>query len=228
VIPVEEELDTWPAFVDILAGALTFLLLGFMALAAGHIRTEQQRVKAIVNEREAVLQRNRVMQASARSLGGEILNDLVAALKNDEAAKCTLEGNEVVCSFKGRLQFERSQWKLSDPSTRASLVGFGRSLKPYVAKGKVAGVEVEGHTDPDPTWSDMTNWELSTARAGHVVRLLEEGGVPGGCLTAIGYAQHNPPPGAKAYADRRLVRIRVLMRPEGASPTVASARCHLD
>lgn len=50
-------------------------------------------------------------------------------------------------------------------------------------------VLVEGHTDPAPMRSSRfpSNWELSAARASAVASALEDHGVPGKRLTAIGY-----------------------------------------
>jgi chemotaxis protein MotB len=54
---------------------------------------------------------------------------------------------------------------------------------------------VEGHTDDRPIHSQRypSNWELSSARAGSVVRwLIEEGGVPPRRIQAVGYADTRP------------------------------------
>jgi chemotaxis protein MotB len=55
-------------------------------------------------------------------------------------------------------------------------------------------IQVEGHTDNIPIKSPNypSNWELSSARAGSVVRLLAEQGVPANRLVAIGYADNKP------------------------------------
>ena len=55
-------------------------------------------------------------------------------------------------------------------------------------------VQVEGHTDnvPISSLSFPSNWELSSARAGSVVRLFAEQGVPPGRMVAIGYADNRP------------------------------------
>jgi chemotaxis protein MotB len=55
-------------------------------------------------------------------------------------------------------------------------------------------VRVEGHTDDIPTGqkSFPTNWELSSARAIAVVRLLEENGVDPMMLAAAAYSQYQP------------------------------------
>jgi len=55
-------------------------------------------------------------------------------------------------------------------------------------------IQVEGHTDNIPISSPAypSNWELSSARAGSVVRLLTEAGVPAARMVAIGYADNKP------------------------------------
>jgi chemotaxis protein MotB len=55
-------------------------------------------------------------------------------------------------------------------------------------------VQVEGHTDNIPINSPSfpSNWELSSSRAGSVVRLFAEQGVPAERMVAIGYADNRP------------------------------------
>jgi chemotaxis protein MotB len=55
-------------------------------------------------------------------------------------------------------------------------------------------VQVEGHTDNIPinSLSFPSNWELSSSRAGSVVRLFTEQGVPAARMVAIGYADNRP------------------------------------
>jgi chemotaxis protein MotB len=55
-------------------------------------------------------------------------------------------------------------------------------------------VKVKGHTDNAPisTGKYPSNWELSSARAGSVVRLLVQHGVDPKLIAAEGYAQYHP------------------------------------
>jgi len=55
-------------------------------------------------------------------------------------------------------------------------------------------VQVEGFTDNTPinTAAFPSNWELSTARASSVVRLLAESGAPTERLVAVGYGEFRP------------------------------------
>src|SRR6202012_5728853 len=55
-------------------------------------------------------------------------------------------------------------------------------------------IRVEGHTDNKPikTVAFFSNWELSAARAGSVVRVLQAQGVDPGRLAVIGYGEQRP------------------------------------
>ena len=55
-------------------------------------------------------------------------------------------------------------------------------------------VHVEGFTDNLPISTDKfpTNWELSAARAGSVVRMLAAQGVNPSRLAAVGYGEFQP------------------------------------
>ncbi len=55
-------------------------------------------------------------------------------------------------------------------------------------------IQVEGHTDNIPINAPNfpSNWELSSSRAGSVVRLFTERGVPAARMVAIGYADNRP------------------------------------
>ena len=71
-------------------------------------------------------------------------------------------------------------------------------------------IHVEGHTDDQPinTQQYPSNWELSSARAGSVVRLLIGMGIQSQRLAAIGYAA-NRPITSNDSADGRLRNRRV-------------------
>lgn len=71
-------------------------------------------------------------------------------------------------------------------------------------------IHVEGHTDDIPinTQQYPSNWELSSARAGSVVRLLIGMGIQSQRLAAIGYAA-NRPITSNDSADGRLRNRRV-------------------
>ncbi len=89
-------------------------------------------------------------------------------------------------------------------------------------------IRVEGHTDDKPIKTAVfySNWELSAARAGSVVRVLSTHGVAPGRLAVIGYGEQRPlkpndsPDGRNA--NRRVVIVILsteLMRQPEAAPT---------
>ncbi len=74
-----------------------------------------------------------------------------------------------------------------------------RSIETLTAVARVLAqvdnpIQVEGHTDNVPIRSLVypSNWELSSARAGSVVRLFAEQGVHPSRMVAIGYADNRP------------------------------------
>ncbi|HUH88032.1 MAG TPA: OmpA family protein [Pusillimonas sp.] len=69
-------------------------------------------------------------------------------------------------------------------------------------------VTIEGHTDSIPIRSTRfpSNWELSSARAGSVVRYLEANGIASQRLRAIGYADTRPLADNDTSAHRALNR----------------------
>ncbi|HSH74739.1 MAG TPA: OmpA family protein [Longimicrobiales bacterium] len=78
------------------------------------------------------------------------------------------------------------------------------------------GFQVEGHTDnvPISTPQFPSNWELSSARALSVVRVLIEGGVRAERLSGAGYGEYQPVAANDDRESRRLNRrIEIVMLP---------------
>ncbi len=75
------------------------------------------------------------------------------------------------------------------PAAIAVLANLAEALKPWPN-----AVQVEGHTDDVAVRSGAfrSNWELSGARAGSVVRLFTEHGVNPQRLAVVGYGQYRP------------------------------------
>jgi chemotaxis protein MotB len=75
------------------------------------------------------------------------------------------------------------------PNAVGVIERLGTALSPFPNS-----IRVEGHTDNRPinTVAFISNWELSAARAGSVVRVLESRGVNPERLAVIGYGEHRP------------------------------------
>jgi chemotaxis protein MotB len=84
-------------------------------------------------------------------------------------------------------------------------------------------VRIEGHTDNVPIHNTnfTSNWELSTARATEMVRLLiTQHQFPAGRLSAAGYAEYHPiasNDSAEGRAKNRRVDVVILGRPQTAA-----------
>lgn len=74
-------------------------------------------------------------------------------------------------------------------------------------------IEVSGHTDDRPirTARFQSNWELSSARASSVVRLLTEDGLKPQQLSAVGYGEYRPVADNATEEGRATNRRVVLM-----------------
>jgi chemotaxis protein MotB len=112
---------------------------------------------------------------------------------------------------------------LFDPG-EADVSKRGEEVLARVAEALVAipdkQIQVSGHTDRMPINSKLverypTNWELSAARAIHVVRFLaEKANVPAERLVASGYGEFHPVASNKTPAGRaRNRRIEILLTP---------------
>lgn len=88
-----------------------------------------------------------------------------------------------------------------------------------VLRGRDNAVKVEGFTDNQPIRTPRfpSNWELSTARAAAVVRMLAMDGIEPERLAAVGYGQHQPLARNDTEEGRRRNRRVVLLISRDAS-----------
>jgi len=91
-------------------------------------------------------------------------------------------------------------------------------------------IQVSGHTDDAPISERLrdrypTNWELAAARAGNVVRFLEEkAGVPGRRLVAAAYGPWEPVSSNRTAKGRaRNRRIEIVLTPQLAPAPIDAA-----
>jgi chemotaxis protein MotB len=89
-------------------------------------------------------------------------------------------------------------------------------------------IRVEGHTDnvPISTWVFPSNWELSAARAGTVVRRLGTRGIAPHRLSVVGYGEFRPlEDNDTVEARRRNRRVTVIVMADELPPeTLRAAR----
>lgn len=101
-----------------------------------------------------------------------------------EGMRITLEENSQIAFFEsGRAEVTEQM--------REQMSKLSPILKTLSEKFDIV---VEGHTDNVPIWTKQfaSNWELSTARATNVVKLLLEADFKPKRLSAVGYGEHHP------------------------------------
>ncbi|MFQ5766819.1 MAG: OmpA family protein [Acidobacteriota bacterium] len=119
----------------------------------------------------------------------ERISQWIRRTKRQNQLEATLEDRGVVLRAKGSALFDSGSAKLR--SDALSMVDEIARLS--LSSG--GNLEVEGHTDSRPisTPAYPSNWELSSARAGAVVRrMVETAHIPAGHLKAIGFAETRP------------------------------------
>ncbi|MDR5708888.1 MAG: flagellar motor protein MotB [Armatimonadota bacterium] len=126
---------------------------------------------------------------SFRSLASGILQQITAAgLGAQVEVRVTSEGVRV--SMAGPLLFDTASADLR-PEAEPVLRAVARAIR---ARSELQ-VRVEGHADARPihTYRFPSNWELSSARAGAVVRrLMHLSGADGTRFTIVGYGDSRP------------------------------------
>jgi chemotaxis protein MotB len=182
--------------------------------AASEADKQRQHTKQLEEEKTALAKRSAEYEALAQSLDQQIqagqiqLSELRGKLTVRMAEKVLFPSGSATVSAAGKQTLDK----------------IGDALKNV--KGRI--IRVEGHTDnvPIKTAKFPSNWELSSARAIAVVRILQGDGVDPGLLAAAGYAQYQPiapndtPTGR---AQNRRIEISLATAPQEA-PQAASPR----
>jgi chemotaxis protein MotB len=110
------------------------------------------------------------------------------------------------------------------PSGSARLSGKGRKVLGKVAdnlRGIPHEVRVQGHTDNVPIQTERfpSNWELASARASEVVKLLVTSGVDPSRLSAVSYGEFSPRASNDTPEGReKNRRIEITLQPIVESP----------
>lgn len=154
----------------------------------GLLKPEEQRLKALVDRRTARLgEQQRKIQEQMKKIAanlGEVMRPMVSqGLVNIVQTK-----RGVVLDISASALFRAGEAALQPSSVEVL-----KQMASVLGKESYA-IEVEGHTDDVPiaTVQFPSNWELSSARASSVVRMLIDNGVAAKRLTAVGLASNQP------------------------------------
>ena len=182
--------------------------------------------QAITDEQKTQLEeaKRAVQEAQER---GKLLDDLETKFK-----KMIDAGHVKVTTRHGRVVLQLHNDVLFDAGS-AEPKAAGKEALGEVASNlrSLPGrrFQVAGHTDAEPLTPETkklypTNWELSSARAIAVVKLLVSGGVDPGALSAAGYGPFDPvAPNGTAEGQARNRRIEITLVPRVSQLVVADA-----
>jgi chemotaxis protein MotB len=151
-----------------------------------------------------------------RTLARDVVNALDPMVKSGQV-RVTESGRGLAVELNASVLFTAGEAELQTQA-QPSLDALARVLAPLPND-----IEVEGHTDnlPITTSRYPSNWELSSARASSVVRLLIERGVASVRLVAVGYADtRNISPNTTPEGRAQNRRVTLLILPEGTRRTM--------
>jgi chemotaxis protein MotB len=146
---------------------------------------------------EAEAARQRELEAIASDVSG-----VMSSLIKSNAVQVRKLGDAVEVQISADILFASGMAEPA-PAALPVLADLAEALKPWPNS-----VQVEGHTDDLPVRSGAfrSNWELSGARAGSVVRLFSEHGVSPQRLAVVGYGQYRPLQSNSSAAGRNANR----------------------
>jgi chemotaxis protein MotB len=150
--------------------------------------------QAITDDQKSQLDEAKRAMAEAQERA-RLLDDLQSKFKKMIDAghlKVTTRHGRVVLQLRNDVLFDKGEAEVK-PDGKAALAEVAGTLRSVSAKR----FQVAGHTDTQPITTDKkkefpTNWELSTARAIAVVKLLTSQGVDPTTLSAAGYGPYDP------------------------------------
>ena len=150
-----------------------------------------------------------------RDVMANLKNSIASALMNYKSDELSVyvQDEKVYVSLSEKLLFKSGSDQV-DPKGREAL----KSLANVLANTKDITVMIEGHTDNVPIKTKLfkDNWDLSTARATSIVRILtKDTGIDQGRMTAAGRSEFHPVKGnetAEGRTENR--RTEVILSPD--------------
>jgi chemotaxis protein MotB len=147
--------------------------------------------KATTDEEKAQLEELKRFRAEAEARQ-KLMDDLVAKFKkliDTGKLKVVVRRGRLVLQLHNEVLFDPAKAEIK-PAGKAALTEIAATLKTVTGRK----FQIAGHTDAIPIKSKEfpSNWELSTARALEVLRLLVSLGVNPAALSAAGYGPYDP------------------------------------
>ncbi len=190
--------NVWPPFVD----ALTLVLAGFVVVILVALLA-QRGLLGRLRERDQEL--GRLREDKAR------IERRLRAL----APRGSIDIEEGKVILQGEVLFESGSDRVRTEGVHL-MTEIGRSLKSLLQAEPTQMVLVGGHTDDRPIHDKRfdSNWDLSTARAVEVARVLMKAGLQPSRVLAAGFGEFHPRASNGEESGRRQNRrIEVLLVP---------------
>lgn len=174
---------------------------------------QSQMLKALVDRRTARLgEQQRKIQERMKNLASG-LSEVMAPLINQHTVNINQTKRGVVIDISASTLFRTGEATLQPGSLEVL-----RQVAAVLGKEDFS-IEVEGHSDDIPiaTAQFPSNWELSSARASSVARMLIDNGVPSKRLAVVGLASNQPlvPNDSPENRARNRRVIILIMSPNG-------------
>ncbi len=165
-------------------------------------RLLEARLQALNQVEQEIRERNRIYE--------EVLQRFQSLIDGGQLTVSIVRGRMVI-QLPQDILFQSGSAALAADGTR-TLQEVGAVLADLPDRG----FQVEGHTDDVPIATERfpSNWELSSARAMSVIRVLLASGVDPDRLSGAGYGEHQPVASNEDAEGRRLNRrIEIVMLP---------------
>lgn len=162
------------------------------ALVQNDLKTLSDESKMTIADQAKRLKNFQNLIQSQKDVMNKLKNSIADALMNyktDELSVYIKDGN-VYVSLEEKLLF-KSGSDVVDPKGKEAL----KSLAKVLSNTKDINVMIEGHTDNVPIKTNLfkDNWDLSTARATSILRILtKENGFDSNRITASGRGEFHP------------------------------------
>ncbi|WP_435628374.1 flagellar motor protein MotD [Candidatus Ferrigenium straubiae] len=155
---------------------------------AGIASSQQDQLGALVDRRTARLgEQQRKIQDRMKNLATG-LGQVMASLIDQRTVSINQTRRGVVIDISASMLF-----RTGEATLQPGMLDVLRQVAAVLGKEELP-IEVEGHSDDVPiaTAQFPSNWELSSARASSVVRMLIDNGVPAKRLAVVGLASNQP------------------------------------
>jgi chemotaxis protein MotB len=205
----KREIETWIySYADLVTNLLAlFVMLFVLSNSSSKSRADFIRgLEDYVKEKQYATGR----LGSGQSELDEFRQMIAVAIQKSELSgqvSLTKNPTGIELTFESAIVFDTGTAKLLPES-----VAVLSQIAPIVAAlPKRYYLVVEGHADSRPVSSGVypSNWELSSARAGAVVRTLQNAGVAPERMRAIGYADTKPIDGDRESVMNRRVVLKI-------------------